>query len=271
MTIRGRSRRATRDADIRESGRLTRRRAPGGSARLGDLTPAVDERPDGTVVLRAMQPLEDYPAVLTERLAHWARVAPERTLLGWRRRRWVSAIHGRVRAPDLRRRTPKSRCLGQALLDRRLSADRPLAILSGNGVSTCCWRSRRSTSAFRSRRSRRPIRSYPRDFGALEHVIALLSPGLVFVSDLGEFGERSTRPWARRRSRRTPIRSSAAVARAGRRDVRSLLATRPTPRSLGGTRLLLPTTSRRSSSRRAQQARRKASSIRIACSAAISR
>ncbi len=53
---------------------------------LGDLTPSISESADGSVVMRAAQPLGDYPATLTDRLEEWAGKAPERTLLAWRPR-----------------------------------------------------------------------------------------------------------------------------------------------------------------------------------------
>ena len=126
--------------------------SPWRRARLGDLTPAVDERPDGTVILRAVQPLGDYPTVLTDRLAHWARHAPDRTLLAWNHRqdepRTTQAEPRTTRTTRIESGTglrsferltygdalEKVRCLGQALLDCHLTADRPLAILSGNSV-----------------------------------------------------------------------------------------------------------------------------------------
>ena len=59
--------------------------------RLGPRDVVVDHRPDGTIHLRSPHPLPPYPAKLTERLAHWAAVAPTRTFLaqrdaagGWR-------------------------------------------------------------------------------------------------------------------------------------------------------------------------------------------
>jgi feruloyl-CoA synthase len=175
--------------------------------RLGDLTPTIDERSDGTVILRAVQPLGDYPTVLTDRLAHWASRAPDRTLLAWNR------SHGATRAADntenkdggshgqhgsdsggrsFERLTyfdalEKVRCLGQALLDRHLSADRPLAILSGNSVEHLLL----ALAAQHVGVPYAPISPayslVSTDFTALKHVLALLSPGLVFVSDPARF------------------------------------------------------------------------------------
>ena len=40
----------------------------------------MERRADGAFIIRPDEPLEDYPRVLTERLIHWARVAPDRAL-----------------------------------------------------------------------------------------------------------------------------------------------------------------------------------------------
>ncbi len=155
---------------------MTRCDSPWRHVRLGDLTPTVDERPDGTVMLRAVQPLGDYPTVLTDRLTHWSSHAPERTLLAWNRARLT---YGEALV--------KVRCLGQALLDRHLTADRPLAILSGNSVEHLLL----ALAAQHVGVPHAPVSPayslVSSDFSALEHVLGLLSPGLVFVSDRARF------------------------------------------------------------------------------------
>ncbi len=160
---------------------MTRDARPWRQVRLGDLTPAVQERPDGSVLLQALQPLDSYPRVLTERLEHWARIAPERTLLGWR----AGAERATISYGEA---YEKVVALGQALLNRGLSADRPLAILSGNDLQhlLLALAAQHVGVPFAPISPAYSLVSH--DFGALKHVIALLSPGLVFVSDLGKFG-----------------------------------------------------------------------------------
>jgi feruloyl-CoA synthase len=164
--------------------------SPWRRVRLGDLTPAVEERPDGTVIFRAVQPLGDYPAVLTDRVEHWARVAPDRTVLAWNRSHGHHGFESGSRSFE--RLTygdalEKVRCLGQALLDCHLTADRPLAILSGNSVEHLLL----ALAAQHVGVPYAPISPayslVSTDFTALKHVIGLLSPGLVFVSDRARF------------------------------------------------------------------------------------
>ena len=42
----------------------------------------MDSRPDGSTVLYSVVPLEPHPYSLTDRLKHWATVAPERIFIG---------------------------------------------------------------------------------------------------------------------------------------------------------------------------------------------
>jgi feruloyl-CoA synthase len=217
--------------------------------RLGDLTPTVDERPDGTVILRAVQPLGDYPRVLTDRLEHWARLAPDRTLLAWNRvhggpptaDNTDSAGHGqhgsqpggrffdRLTYGDALMRV---RCLGQALLDCDLSVDRPLAILSGNSVEHLLL----ALAAQHVGVPYAPISPayslVSRDFSTLGHVLALLSPGLVFVSDRARFApalDAALGPDVEVvHADKATDRGLTGSSRRKTRSFESMLATRPT-------------------------------------------
>jgi len=98
------------------------------SVHLGDLTPVVDRRADGTILVRAARPLGAYPPSLSDRLVRWAKTAPDRILLAWRDGIGFSSLtYGDAFS--------RVRCVAQALLDLDVSAERPLAILSGNDVN----------------------------------------------------------------------------------------------------------------------------------------
>ncbi len=126
---------------------------PWRQVRLGDLTPVVDERPDGSVVLRARQPLGPYPRVLTERLEQWARAVPGRTLLSWREAGGRATLtYGEAWPLGTRRRSGAHR-------PRAVSRAAARDSVRQRRRSICCWRSPRSTSAFPSRRCRPRTRS----------------------------------------------------------------------------------------------------------------
>jgi feruloyl-CoA synthase len=143
---------------------------------LGDLTPEVTRRPDGAVLLRAIQPLAAYPSRATEPLAHWARTAPGRVLLAWH---GGSLTYGDA--------WTSVRALGQVLIDRQLSAERPLVILSGND----CEHLLLALAAQHVGVPYAPISPayslVSTDFGLLKHAFALLTPGLIYASDRGPF------------------------------------------------------------------------------------
>lgn len=147
------------------------------AVRLGPSGASVERREDGTVYVRANTPLGPFPDRLTERLIHWAEAAPERTFIAerepsgeWRRISYAETL-GQVRA------------LGQALLDRGLSADRPLAILSGNDIEHALL----GLAALHVGVLYVPISPayslVSKDHAKLCHVIDLITPGLIFAAN----------------------------------------------------------------------------------------
>ena len=88
----------------------------------------VTQGPAGVVYLRHPEPLAPYPTALTDRLVHWSRTAPTRSLV-------VERDAGGVwQHLPYRRAFDRVEHVAQALLTRGLSADRPVVILSGNST-----------------------------------------------------------------------------------------------------------------------------------------
>src|SRR5258706_1844806 len=146
----------------------------------------LERRADGAFVLRSPQPLAAYPRKLTERLVHWARVAPQRAFIaqrdeggGWRTLGYAEA-HARVRA------------IGQALLERGLSRDRPLAILSDNDIEHALL----ALACMHVGIAYVPVSSayslVSTDHAKLKQVIGLLTPGLVYATDGARFAKAIT-------------------------------------------------------------------------------
>jgi feruloyl-CoA synthase len=145
--------------------------------RLGLTGAVMAERRDGTLLIRSPYPLGPYPRHLTERLDHWAAVAPDRIYLAGRdqggpwRKLTYAAVRDRVRR------------LGAALLARGLSAARPLVILSGNDLEHALL----GIAALYVGIPYAPVSpayaTLSADFAKLRHIITLLTPGLVFLDD----------------------------------------------------------------------------------------
>jgi feruloyl-CoA synthase len=144
-----------------------------------------DRRPDGCLMVTPEGVLGPYPRRLTERLEHWAVVAPDRTLIA-RRDRAAGGAWRRISYVEM---LAKVRAVGQALLDRGLSAERPLAILSAN----CLDQAVLTLAALHVGVPVAPVSpSYAlvaKDYAKLRHCIGLLTPGLVFASDGARFAE----------------------------------------------------------------------------------
>jgi feruloyl-CoA synthase len=145
--------------------------------RLGRPDYDVERRPDGSVVLRARETLKSYPERMTDKLIEWAGREPARTLFagrlpdgGWRRISYREAL-GQARA------------IGQALLARNLSAERPLVILSGNDLDHAML----ALGCLYAGVPYAPVSPayslVSSDFARLKHIMGLLTPGLVFASD----------------------------------------------------------------------------------------
>src|SRR4051812_34522524 len=88
----------------------------------------VDHRADGTIYLNSGRALAPYPEKLTDRLVHWAAVAPDRVFMAER------APDGAWRTITYAQTLERVRRIGAALLQRDLSAERPIVILSGNDL-----------------------------------------------------------------------------------------------------------------------------------------
>ena len=151
------------------------------NVRLGRHTPRFAYRPDGSIIVDSPDALGSYPRALTERLEHWALVAPDRVFLAerdaarlWRRVTYAEAF-AQVRA------------IGQALLDRGLSATRPVMILSGNDIQHALLGLACLHVGIPYAPISVPYSTVATDFARLRHIFAKLTPGLVFAATAAPF------------------------------------------------------------------------------------
>jgi feruloyl-CoA synthase len=142
----------------------------------------IQERADGTLLVRSPEALGDYPRHLTERLDHWAQAAPDRAFMA---RRDASGAWRSITFADM---LDRARRLGQALLDRGLSAQRPLVILSENDLEHAVL----ATAAQYVGVPFAPLSTayalVSKNFGKLQHIVKLLTPGLVYAADGARYG-----------------------------------------------------------------------------------
>ncbi len=141
-----------------------------------------EKAPDGSRILRSEEALEPYEASLGVLLRRWAEEAPDRVFLAERPGDgdWVELTWG-----DANR---KATAIAQALLDRGLEADRPLAILSGNSIDHALL----TLGGFLAGVPVVPVSPayslMSQDYGKVKHIAALVKPGLVYAADAGPFG-----------------------------------------------------------------------------------
>ena len=138
---------------------------------------SVSGRADGTVVLRSPEALAPYPDKLTERFGDWANRVPDRVFIVQRVAggAWRTLTYGETHE--------RFRAIGEALLERDLSPDRPVAILSGNDIEHALL----ALAAMHVGVPYFPVSfAYSlvsSDHAKLRHVFGLLTPGLVFAAD----------------------------------------------------------------------------------------
>jgi feruloyl-CoA synthase len=150
---------------------------------LGRIEATFDQRSDGTMIVRSTAALPPYPEKITERLDHWAKVAPKRTFIAQRGSdgSWRQLTYGEAR--------DRARSIGQALIDRGLSVDRGVAILSGNDIEHALL----ALACMHVGVAYVPVSSayslVSTDFAKLKYVVRLLTPGFVFAADGQRFAK----------------------------------------------------------------------------------
>lgn len=159
---------------------------PRRKVRFGPLDIVVERRTDGAILVRSTHALGPYAERMTDRLDHWARHASYRTFLAERdsRGHWRNVTYAEAQYLAWR--------IGQALLNRRLSVERPVLILSDNGIEHALL----GIGAMYAGIPYSPIAPahslLSADFAVLRYIFKLMTPGLVFASD-GKNYERALR------------------------------------------------------------------------------
>ena len=149
---------------------------------LGARSVVCEQRDDGGFLLRSGEVLAAHPVSLTARIAEGAHAYPDRTMLA-QRIRPGGAWH-RLTYADV---DQAMRAVAQALLDRDLSADRPVVILSGASLEHAIV----AYAAMHVGIPYAPVSPayslLSTDHRKLGHVLDLLSPGLILCDDHGRY------------------------------------------------------------------------------------
>ncbi len=155
-------------------------------ARLGATAVSVDRRADGTLLVRSAMELVPHPDKITLCLERWARERPDHLFLaqrtadgGWRELTYADTL-------------AQVRRIAQALIDRGLSPDRGIAILSGNDIEHALLGLAAQYAGIPYAPVSTAYSLVSSDYAKLRHVLGLVTPGLVFAADGVRF-ERALR------------------------------------------------------------------------------
>ncbi|MCS6766046.1 MAG: feruloyl-CoA synthase [Candidatus Protistobacter heckmanni] len=142
----------------------------------------------GAAVVRSMVPLQSFGDNMAERLIHFARTAPDRTWMAQRVRNGQPG-GGEWRHINYAQALDSARRIGESLLQRGLSAERPLVILSENDLE----HAQLALGALYAGVPFAPVSTayslVSQDFEKLRHILKLLTPGLVFAADGARYGK----------------------------------------------------------------------------------
>jgi feruloyl-CoA synthase len=131
----------------------------------------------GAMLVEPDESLKPYPKVLTDRIAHWAKLTPEKTCIAKR------GPDGDWRTLSYAQVMRSIESIGQALLDRGLSVERPVAILSENDLEQFLLTMAGQHVGIPTAPISPAYSLVSKDFGKLRHTFKITTPGLVFASD----------------------------------------------------------------------------------------
>lgn len=148
---------------------------------VNDFGVEIEDRKNGEQLVRCPHPLQDYAVRITDRLEYWAEKTPDQVFVTQRDE------DGEWEKLTYKETLERVRSIATWLLDKNLSVDRPVVCLSGNSIEHLLI----SLGAMYIGVPYSPISTayslISTDFGKLRHVVDLLTPGLVFVDNLGPF------------------------------------------------------------------------------------
>jgi feruloyl-CoA synthase len=142
----------------------------------------------GTRYVQAELPLGAYARRLSDFLVHWAEAEPERSFMA-RRAQLAEGGTGEWQHISYAQALDAARRIGQALLERQLTPERPVVILSENTLEHAMM----SLACIYAGVPYCPVSpayaTISQDYDKLRHVLTTLTPGLVFAADGARYGK----------------------------------------------------------------------------------
>ena len=152
---------------------------------------ALRDGPPGVHYLRAEQPLQEHAARMTDRLQHWVQVAPNRIFIA-RREKLAGGGTGDWKTVSYAQAWASARSIAQALINRGLSAERPVVILSENDLEHALLALGCLIAGVPFVPTSPAYSLISQDYDKLRHVLKTVTPGLVFAADAARYGKAIT-------------------------------------------------------------------------------
>lgn len=143
----------------------------------------VRQTDDGVIYIEQTKPLPPYPDRITEPLLRYAELHPDKTLYAQRDENdnWLRLRYGEA--------VEKMRALGQFLIDAGLSAERPLAILSGNDNNHALLALAAIHVGIPYAAISPAYSLVSKDFARLHEVFDTINPGMIYAADEQPFSK----------------------------------------------------------------------------------
>lgn len=144
----------------------------------GVLGATLEKRADGTLLMRSTEALEAFPETMNERFGQWVRTKPQALLVAQRDHggAWREISYGEM--------FKRVQSLAQAIVERGLSAERPIVMLSDNDIDHLSLGIAANWVGVPYASVSPAYSLISSDFAKLRHIVSTLTPGLVFASGL---------------------------------------------------------------------------------------
>jgi feruloyl-CoA synthase len=149
-----------------------------GDPRYGYLPAEITRRPNGELIVRCTVPLGAYPDLLHDYLYQWEKSRPNGVFLAERRpdiEGWAKFTYAEA--------AQAARAIAKALATRPLDENRPILILSGNGIDHALVALGALTAGVPYAPISVAYSLISQDLGKLRYILKLLDPGLVYAAD----------------------------------------------------------------------------------------
>ncbi|MBK9339987.1 MAG: feruloyl-CoA synthase [Rhodoferax sp.] len=149
---------------------------------------SVKDGASGVHYVSAEQTLQAFPDRITDRLQHWAQTCPDRTFMA-RREKLPDGSTGAWKHISYAQAWTQACNIAQSLINRGLSAERPVVILSENDLEHALLALGCLVAGVPFVPTSPAYSLISQDYDKLRHVLKTVTPGMVFAADAARYGK----------------------------------------------------------------------------------